>query len=148
MAPVFEIGGRKPQIEMQFARAAVVVEPIGDIGMLLHFAQSQACANGVNRSGGNEECVAGFDVDPAQQVFNLTAQRRLAQPVPRNGLPKSESEPRARIGPQNIPHLGFPERPFVFSGELVARALGHLLPERKEEVVASTEKAERVASQD
>src|SRR5215470_7472161 len=41
-------------VEMQFARAAVIVKPIRYVGMLLNFTQSEAAANGMDGSGRNK----------------------------------------------------------------------------------------------
>ena len=46
--------------EMQFASAAVVIEAIGDVGVLLDFAQSNAGADRVNGPGFGEVCLAGL----------------------------------------------------------------------------------------
>ncbi len=60
-------------VQVQFARAAVIVQPIRDIGMLLDFAQSKSTADGVNRAGGNEESIAGLHLDPIEQLLDLAA---------------------------------------------------------------------------
>src|SRR5262245_37441165 len=59
-----EVADTDAVFKMQFTRAAVVVEPVGDVGGLLNFAESQATADGVDCSGGYEKSVAGIGVVP------------------------------------------------------------------------------------
>ena len=59
--------------EMKFARPAIIVKPIGDVGMLLYFAERKPRADGVDCAHRDEECIAGVHVHPVQQLLNLSA---------------------------------------------------------------------------
>ncbi len=51
--------------DVEFARIALcidtmeVVEAIGEVGILLHFAEDHSGADGMRRSGGNVKSIAG-----------------------------------------------------------------------------------------
>ena len=106
-------------VQMQFARAAVVVEPIGDVGVLLDFTQREPAADGVNCAGGDEKSVARLHFHPVQQLLDFAAQRCRSQTLAADWFPKSDGELRARIGAQDVPHFGFPARILVRGGEIV-----------------------------
>ena len=61
--------------DVQLARIAVgvdameIVEAIGEVGILLHFAEDHSGANGVRRSGGNVKGVARLKPAGAQKKF-------------------------------------------------------------------------------
>ena len=60
-APAFvrtRVGDGQSLFEMQFPPASVVIQAIGDVGVLLDFAQSDAGADRVNRARFGEERVA------------------------------------------------------------------------------------------
>src|SRR5437773_5511884 len=66
MPPALEIGCAQAFIDMQLARAAIIVQPVSDVGILLDLAQCDPGADGVNRARWNEVGLARTDRNPAQ----------------------------------------------------------------------------------
>ena len=93
-------------VQMQFPRTAVIEQPVRHIGPLLDFAQRQSRADGVHRPRGNEERVARTRLMPLQQVFDFARERGFTQPLFRDRFAKPSGDLRARLGRQDVPHLG------------------------------------------
>ena len=93
-------------IEMEFARAPVIVEPVRDIAILLDLAERQTRANGVYRAGRHKEAVARLRSIPMQQPFDLARKRRRAHSLAGERLLETERQTRARLSPQHVPHFG------------------------------------------
>src|SRR5579863_735193 len=104
---------------MKLARAAVIVEPISDVGMLLDFAQREAAADGVDRAGRDEERIACFHLYPVEQSFDLTADRNFAQSLGADGFAETDGETRTRFGAHHTPHLSLAARILLRGGEIV-----------------------------
>ena len=93
-------------VQMQLARPAIVVQPVGDGVVLLDLAYHQAGAQRVNRSGGDEVDLARFGWEPAQQVFNFPRKRGLARALRCDGLAEAGRQSGPGRGAQHVPHLG------------------------------------------
>ncbi len=66
MAPVIEVSGFQPLIEMQFAWPPVVVESIRNVGVLLDLTDGNTRADGVDRACRNEIGFAGAHGNPTE----------------------------------------------------------------------------------
>ena len=92
-------------VEMQLARAAVVVEPVGHVGILLEFEQRNAPADRVDRAGRDHEEVAGAHRPPVHQLLDRAIERGGAKLVRRNGALQAEAERRAGLRVEDVPAL-------------------------------------------
>ena len=63
--------GGEAAFEMQLARAAIVIEPVGDVAVLLDLDQTDPGSDRVDRSCRDVEKVAGLDRMPGHQRLNL-----------------------------------------------------------------------------
>src|SRR5258708_31586044 len=95
---------------MQLPRASIVVETVRYIGVLLDLTQRQTCADGVERACGNEEGIARPGLEPLEKSLDFARDRRGAHLFRRQGLAESGGDPGARLGREDVPHLGFPRR--------------------------------------
>lgn len=66
-------------LEMQFARTAIIIEPIGHVIILLDFHQCHAPADRVHRSCRTIIEATGLDGLPFHQRFDAAIQSRGAQ---------------------------------------------------------------------
>lgn len=64
------IADREPLLEMKFPRPAVIIEAVGDIGVLLNLRESDACSDSMYRSGGNEPGFTGDSRQPAEMLHD------------------------------------------------------------------------------
>src|SRR3546814_5887448 len=55
------VGDRDAVVQMQFARAAIIIETIGRLAVLLHLDQRQPRADRMDRARGNVEEIARLD---------------------------------------------------------------------------------------
>ena len=62
-------------IQVQLARASVVIETVDHVGVLLDLAQDQACADRVHGAGRDEEGVAWPGVEPLEKALNFAGDR-------------------------------------------------------------------------
>src|SRR3546814_19721330 len=61
------VGDRDAVVQMQFARAAIIVETIGRLAVLLHLDQRQPRADRMDRARGNIEEIARLAGLPVEQ---------------------------------------------------------------------------------
>jgi len=92
-------------IEMQLTRAAVIVEPVGDIAILLDLAERETGANSVHRACGHKERIARLRRTPVQQLFDLARERRGAHALARERPLETQRQARPRLSPQHVPHF-------------------------------------------
>jgi len=103
--------------EMKFARlagginAVVVVDAIGEVGILLRFEDDHVCADGVLDSWRNEECVAGRDKMTLKKIFEFASFQSREKSF--LGCALFQAEKQRRIGfPRNdVPHFCFAATP-------------------------------------
>src|SRR5258708_36040366 len=105
MPPAPETGCPQAFIEMQLARAAIIVQPVGDVGILLDLAEGDPGADGVNRARWNEVGLARTNRNPAQPLLDLSAQRRRPQRFFADRPREAEGDTRSLLRPQNVPHF-------------------------------------------
>jgi tRNA-specific 2-thiouridylase len=86
---------RDPRIEVQFARTAVIIQPVGDIAVLLDFDQANAGADGVDRAGGNVEEIARSRRMPFEQVLDGAIERGGAHRLRTQWFDEADPQPRA-----------------------------------------------------
>src|SRR5947208_6459030 len=91
---------------MQLARAAIIVEPVSRVGILLGFEQYAVRTNGVNCTCVDVDHVPWLYWNPVQQFFHvLTMNRRLHFRATRSAL-QSKSHFGLRRGLEHIPAFG------------------------------------------
>ena len=109
------------------AGAVVIVEPVGEVGVLLDFAQDEPGSDGVHRPGRHEKSFARSRVHPVQHPLNGAADHSFPQgfyirlPAAGQVFPKSYGQARTRIRLQNVPHFRLARAPLPFPGILVGR---------------------------
>src|SRR6185369_684268 len=107
-------------IQMQLARAAIIVKAIGEIDILLDLDQRQAGANRMNRAGRRIEDIAGFHRLPEQLVLNRSVERRLAKLLTRHHLAHAKADNRVRFGGEDHPSL-------ILSAPIAGRMRGSIV---------------------
>ena len=90
-------------VEMELARAAVIVEPVGEVDILLDLDQRDAAADGVDRAGGRIEEVALRRRPPIEQAFDAAVERGLAERRPGNFAGQAEPDHGVRLGVDHVP---------------------------------------------
>ena len=90
---------------MQFTVAAVIVEPVGQIDILLDLDQRQPAADGMDGAGRRIDEVAGFDRLPVEQMLDRAVQRSSAQFVLAHRLFGAERDGRAGLSGKDQPRL-------------------------------------------
>ena len=88
---------------MQFARTAVVIEPVGDVAVLLHLDQADPGADRVDRVRGDVEEVPRADIMPFQQFLDAAVQRGGAHRGGIDRLAETDGQARARFGGDHQP---------------------------------------------
>jgi fructokinase len=71
-------------VEVKLTRPAVIVEPVGDVGVLLELDQRQTAPDRVDRARRNEEEIPRTDGAPIEKVFDRPVKRGAAQFPGRN----------------------------------------------------------------
>jgi hypothetical protein len=57
---------------MQFTRAAIIIQAVGNIAVLLHLQHRYASPDSVNSIGRNVEKITGHDIMPSHELFDTT----------------------------------------------------------------------------
>ena len=96
-------GHRDPLLKMQFARAAVIEQAVGDVRILLDFDHRNACADGVDGIGRNVEEIAGRNLVPHQHILDAAIQRGGAHRFGVNRFAKPDPQGRARFSRDHQP---------------------------------------------
>ena len=109
-----ESHGLEGFLEMQLARAAVVVHAVGEVAGLLGFQNDDAGAHGVDRSGIDKNHVACVDGDHFQQVFESGGVDSGANLFGRDAGLDAERDARPGVGMERVPAFGFAARLAVF----------------------------------
>src|ERR1035437_3756166 len=94
-------------LQMQRARAAVVVETICCIGLLLRLHNDGPRSQRMYRAAGNVNHLALVDVDPVKQLFRALVMDALLELSARNAGLQSESDLRSGLGMGYVPAFGF-----------------------------------------
>ena len=92
-------------VEMELAGSAVIVEPVGEVEILLDLDQRDAAADGVDRAGGRIEDVALAHRPPVEQPLDAAVERGGAQRVARDLAGQPEPDHGARLGVDHEPGL-------------------------------------------
>ena len=90
-------------IQMQFARTAIVIEPVGNVAVLLNLDQTDPGTDRMDRAGRNIEEIAGPDLVPFEQLLDRTVQCGGADLISTGTLEKPDSQRRAGIGRDHQP---------------------------------------------
>src|SRR6476469_10374565 len=90
-------------VEVQLARAAVVVEAVGEVDVLLEFQQRYAAADCVDGAGRHEEQVAAANWFPIHQVLDRSIERRRPELVLPDVAPQAQRDGGAWFGVENVP---------------------------------------------
>jgi hypothetical protein len=115
--------------DVQLARMALcveameVVEAVGEVGILLHFAEDHSGTNGVGRSGGHEKRIARRDWQALKKIFQAAQFYCRLKFFSIYFGDKAEQERGARFRGDHVPHFGFAYRAggFVLPGIGVIR---------------------------
>ena len=101
---------------MQFARAAVVVEAIGHVAVLLDLDQADAGADGVDRPRRDVEEIARFDPVPFEQVLDPAIERSGTQFLLAHRFAQADAKPRVAVSRDDQPafFLARPAQPGGF----------------------------------
>lgn len=94
---------RRRLVQMKVAGPAVVVKPVGRIGVLLKLQQRDAGANRVDRAGGNEDEVARGHGPPVDHSFDRSVQCRGPQFTSRDRLRQADPDLGIPFRVQDIP---------------------------------------------
>jgi hypothetical protein len=98
--------GFEAEVNVQLAVAAVVVEAVGEVGLLLTFEEDDAGADGVDGAGVDEDEVAGFDGELIEQRLQSVVVDGGADIFGGDAGAESESDGGAGLGGEDIPTLG------------------------------------------
>ena len=88
---------------MKFARAPVIVQPIGHVGVLLDLDDTDAGPDRMYGICGDVEEVARFDVMPGKQIHDRPILRAALHLIARNGALETDSELRPGLGIEHVP---------------------------------------------
>ena len=97
------VGNSDGAFFMQFALPAIVKQAECRVAALLNLGEYDTGANGVDRSGGDEDDVAFRDGTPLREVGNRAVPDRCAQCLWRESPLQSQRNPRARGCCENVP---------------------------------------------
>ncbi len=100
-----EAGCGKALVDVQLARAAVVVEAVRHVGGLLSFKQDDAGADGVHGAGIDEDHVAFFDWNLLDHGFERVVGDGLSHGFHAAARLEPERHRRARPGVEHVPAL-------------------------------------------
>src|SRR5208282_6798342 len=92
---------------MERARAAVVVEAVGGVGLLLRLDNHRAWSQRVHRASGYVNHFALIDVDPVEQLFRSLFLDGLLELSRGNAGLQSESDLRSWFSVGVVPAFGF-----------------------------------------
>ena len=97
-------------LNVQFAGAAVIPQPVSDVRVLLDFAQHNPSADGVHGMRRSEVGLSGLHREPIHKLLDFSAGAGLRQSFAADWLPESQRDPRTRFGLEDVPHFGFAAR--------------------------------------
>ena len=103
----FGVTHRQAIIQMQFARSSIVVEPVGDVFILLHLDQGDAAADGVDRAGGYVVEASASDRLPVDHLFDRSVERGGPKGVGADFARQADAEARIPFRLQHMPAFGF-----------------------------------------
>ena len=86
--------------------SAIVVDPVGDVGILLHLRNDDALADGVQGSCRDEEHIALFHRHRIEYFGQRVFPDALGKFLFGNFMGKAVVQEGTRLGVQHIPHLG------------------------------------------
>jgi hypothetical protein len=108
-------------VEVQLTGTAVVVEPIGDIRILLQLEQGQAAADGMDGSRRHQEEIAAGCRTPIDQLLDLSIEGGEPQFLPGYLTPKAEPDDRAGFGIEHVPTFRLAARHSAGTSLLIVR---------------------------
>src|SRR5207248_1138184 len=97
----------KSLLNVQLARAAIIVEPISCVGILLCLDDHGPWSDGVHCSRIDIDKVASVKIDPVQEFFSARFLDRPFELFASGAGRESQSDLRAGIGFQDVPAFGF-----------------------------------------
>ena len=103
------------------ADPAVVIDTVGDIGILLNLCDQDAFSDRMKRTGLNKQCIAFMYFDRIQHFQQRIRTDALGELFFGDLLPEPVVQIRTRFRIQHIPHLRFPVLSFVLQGIAVRR---------------------------
>src|SRR5579884_2106210 len=92
---------------MQLAPAAVIIEAVRDIGVLLNLPKLDASADGVNRPRQAQKHIARLRLNPVQRALDFAGQGHFAQALTIDRLVQAERQAGVRARGSDVPHLRF-----------------------------------------
>src|SRR5258708_20308729 len=95
---------------MQRARASIVVETVGGVGLLLCLHNDGARSQRMHRASGYINHLALVDVDPVEQLFRALVVDALLELSARYAGLQSERDLRSCLVLGHVPPFGFPPR--------------------------------------
>src|ERR1035441_6579810 len=92
---------------MQRARASVVVETIGGVGLLLRLHYDGAWSQRMHRATGHVNHLALINIDPVEQLFRALVMDGLLELSQSNAGLQVQGDLRSRLGMGHVPAFGF-----------------------------------------
>lgn len=102
----------------------IVEDPVGNVGLFLHFAQEHAGPNCVRASCRNEEGVPGLHGEPREALLDVTIRQGLTESFRGHTRLQAQTKLGIGLGSHRIPHFCFAyssRRGFVLTGVFVVR---------------------------
>src|ERR1700740_83005 len=108
-----------------FARgidAAVIINAVGQIRVLLHFANDHARANSMLRARGDEVSLTRGNWIAQEELLHGSLDDGIQEPLASDSTPEAEQQFRVRFGSDDMPHFRLPTAasgPFKLRGKRV-----------------------------
>src|SRR5205809_1160915 len=99
----FGAGDRDRIVEMQRARAAIIVKAVRHVRILLEFEQRKAASDRMDGARRNKQDIARRNRPPVDQLLDRAVERSGAQFVPRCLASEAQADSRAGLGVEYIP---------------------------------------------
>src|SRR5438270_9173991 len=101
--------------------AAIIVDAISQVGILLDFAQRHAGPNGVRRACGYKKCVPKLHPPMNKQLLELLSFDAFHEFLPVGPWHEAKEDLRARFGGDGVPHfrLSAPTRSLLVGRSII-----------------------------
>ena len=122
---LFEIEDVKRLVHVQLAKspvlvaAAVIIQPVGDVGGLLHLADEASRADGVHRPRFQKIRIPFFDGNAVEHLRERIVRDAAAHFLFRHVPFKADIQAGVRRGVEHVPHLVLAVLPFHRQGILI-----------------------------